>query len=165
MASHDFNLYIATTSMDVQHVRFMWKIENFLHRMEMPGQCLKSPVFPPDENQCRWRLEIYPNGVYQSTNDSIGLYLRLKKNVSKKTKKSVCCELNIVDVDGTILYGRTCTESPVSQRKKKQSWGFSHFVDLSSLTMRAMLQDDSLIITCCLKIFSDAETMLEERKC
>ncbi|XP_063974701.1 speckle-type POZ protein B-like [Diachasmimorpha longicaudata] len=87
---------------NTHQVAYSWKINNFLRRPEKLKEKLVSPMFCSKTNRDKiWRLEIFPKGDNNHSEDYVALYVRMKslKQSEECVHECVCvdCALSILN--------------------------------------------------------------------
>ena len=136
---------------------FAWTFEKFSDRPEETGKCVSSRTLimkGPDDMETKWKINVYPKGCSQRSDNYVSVYLSYESEAVVKTKYEI-----------SILGAAQKRYSKVSEEKtftSKSSYGISEFISHHVLKSQAalLLLNNSLTIHCDLTIYGSK--ILEE---
>lgn len=152
------------TRMFVTKHQHRWTIHKFSMRREKTGEKLQSSTFSAEgDTDTKWCLELYNNGYNEESKDYLSLYLRLRSFDSSEV--SAEAKLSILDSEGQKTNER-CLFYCFS--KATENWGFAKFISKDSVmgsgSEKQLLPNDTLTISCSLRVFSASENASGGRK-
>ncbi|KAI3951949.1 hypothetical protein MKW92_025048 [Papaver armeniacum] len=105
-----------------------------------------------------WVVEFYPEGVSESCEEYISLFLRL---VSPKKQVRALCELKLLDQTGNGIHSIRARSISPKTYNTDESWGWKEYMKRSELETSSYLKNDCLSIHCTVEV---VQSRVEEGK-
>jgi len=153
-----YNALCKTDIMESDKYTFVWRISKFSSRTEKYGEVLNSEEFTikgPDDKITKWRVQLYPRGDKEGTNDHVSLFLKKLTTEAEVNANYVLSYLDANKVKRKIKeLGVTKFESG-----KITNWGWGEVIDRRDLSLYT--PDDILTLVLDITILGETKKSIE----
>ncbi|GFY68312.1 hypothetical protein TNIN_219511 [Trichonephila inaurata madagascariensis] len=142
---------------------FTWVIENFSFYWQKIGENILSPAFTVDTiESTKWKLVLFPEGIFSVKNDSISFFLRREEDSKGSSHITIFFELSFLAADGSVLKSSSITEYSFARGK---DFGFPEILkkELLRSQRQQFLPEDILTVRC--RIWKKFGQIKEEKQC